>query len=117
MKTVIKQLAEFIERMKQGKFPQNAWLEDSKMKVYVRHGHHCIEGEMRETLDIANVEVSEKHQGKGLYKKFVEAAHEMNPWGITFHENTLNARLADHHRRSGKIETGNEYCPCFYRKK
>jgi len=115
MKTVIEQLEEFIERMKQGKFPCNAWLEDRNMKVYVRHGRHVINGEMRETMDLANVEVT--HKGKGRYKKFMEAAHEMNPWDGTYHENTLNSRLADHHRRTGKIECGDPDCPCFYRAK
>lgn len=92
--TVIEQLAEFIKDSKI-KLMNNQWLQDDVMKVYVRKGRHMVyPGKLSVTLDIASVEVDEDKQGQGYWTEFLDKAHEMNPWEVTYVENILNPILS-----------------------
>lgn len=98
MKTVIEQLADFIDALEnktpENYAPANLWLQDDVMKVYVRKGRHIISsGKISTTLDVANVEVDEAKQGQGYWTKFISEAHKLNPWEATFIELVHNPIL------------------------
>jgi hypothetical protein len=107
--TVLEQLAEFVADA-EGKLAQSKWLEDNKMRVYVRRGFHNLDGKPRICLDIANVTVFEEQQG--TWTEFAAKAHEMNPWDCTFVECVHNEHLASWLLRSGFTPT--EAMESFY---
>lgn len=47
---------------------RNAWLETSDIKLYVRKGHHLIDGKLCQTFDVASVEVVENKRGCGIFR-------------------------------------------------
>jgi len=103
-KPVIEQLKDFIE-MAKGRINANQWLEDDMMKVYVRKSSRLVSGQRMNTLDIANIDVTEPGHGTG--GKFFEQAHEMNPWLATYFESVLNNRLGRYLLKHGyKIDPG-----------
>ena len=100
MKTVLDQLADFIEESRD-RLTCNQWISDDDMKVYIRKGRHMLyPGRSSLTLDIASVEVQEEKRGKGLWTAFLGKAHEMNPREATYiecvHNPILQASLIKH---------------------
>ena len=49
----------------------NAWLHTDHMEIYIRKGRHLINGKIKLTLDVANVQVEEAHQGKGIFRNYL----------------------------------------------
>ena len=101
--TVLEKLRKFIDERKDAGYVFPMWLDDDDMKVYVRKGSHILQvgGKIRATLDIANVTVDEDKRGKGIFSKFLEQAHEMNPWDATYVECVHNKDLAVFLLKSG----------------
>ena len=97
---ISKRLEEFIKNS-QDKRMNNVWIDDENMKAYVRKSYHLIEGKMTPTLDIASIAVDEEKQKQGFCSRFLEDAHEKNPWDATFVECVLNPDLASHLLRNG----------------
>jgi N-acetylglutamate synthase-like GNAT family acetyltransferase len=74
----------------------NEWLKSEKMDVYVRKGHHLIDGEIRSCFDVANISVPEKLRGHGIFTKWLEQVEKkILPFGIeyVFVESILELRL------------------------
>lgn len=95
-----KELEKFIDES-ENKRIRNKWIDDENMKVYVRKGYRLINKKMVQTLDIASIAVDEDKRRMGFCSKFLEEAHELNPWDATFVECVLNQNLACHLLRNG----------------
>lgn len=72
METAKKELDKFI---KSG--ARNEWLYGDVMHIYVRNSYRFISNEsnhsFEECLDLANIQVDDEHQGKGVFTSFLEA--------------------------------------------
>ena len=66
------------------------WLETAAMRVYMRKTRRLLAGLMRNSLDIAAIEIAEEQQGKGLFSAFMEKAHTLNPYEVTYLEHAHN---------------------------
>jgi hypothetical protein len=113
---VIAQLAAFIDDMKGRKYPNNLWLTDERMEVYVRHSRRSLPyNDDRLTfkcLDVANVTVH--NQGQGIFSQhFLPQAVTLNPWDAIYAENILTNRFADFFRKLGWTEIPG-LTPCFF---
>lgn len=104
-------------------FPNNAWLEDETMEVYVRRTKRSLPvasvNTAVDTLDIASVEVREGLRGQGRWRGFVAAAAvQARAHGVSMvHvENVLVPQFADWFRKNAWIETKHtlEGTPSFY---
>lgn len=108
----------------------NAWLKVETMKVYVRKAGHLIDGNVIDTLDIANVDQLEKQRGKGKFRqlvidltKLLESKPDLRKQikGI-YVESVLNDRLAASLpsmgfkpvTHSSSKWTKDHVAPCFY---
>lgn len=94
---------------------RNAWIKEPNLKVYVRKGHHAINGAMASTFDIGSVMV-EKQKGRGTFWRFTEyLQRELDPavFQYLYVESVLNERLADSLRTHGWIEIPESAPPCF----
>lgn len=113
--SVIEQLTRFLEENKDG-FLAREWLSDDAMQVYVRKGRRSLKPDvMSTTLDIANVTVAEGKQNQGLWTEFLEKAHEINPWEVTYVECVHNPYLVAQLGRMGwYIYPPNQYAESFY---
>lgn len=45
----------------------NKWIGDNNLQIYVRKAFHTFCGEVIETIDIANIQQTEKSKGKGYF--------------------------------------------------
>lgn len=95
-----------------------AWFKDSDMKVYVRVGRRMIEGSIRETIDIATIEVFKP--GQGTFTRFLEQVEELaaaGPIHTIYVENVLESRFAEFFRKRGySVSPYAGETPCFYRR-
>ena len=97
---------------------RNVWITTKRLSVYVRKGHHYINGKMNDTLDIANISVNKKYMGKGIGMKFVNEAHEIHQYSLTYIENVLNPSFDEKLRKGGwTIITGNIEPFCYFKSK
>ena len=81
------------------RFTANEWLYTDEMMLYVRKGHHYLEGCRCVTLDMASFEVYNK--GQGIFTAFLQEAHAKNKWDATFIECVHNPRLRRKLERHG----------------
>lgn len=92
--TIIEQLKEFIE-IAESKYSHNSWIQDDKIKVYLRKGRHVVHPHiLATTLDIGAVEVDEKFQKQGIWTNFLNQAITLNPWEGVYIECVHNLDLA-----------------------
>lgn len=85
---------------------RNGWLSRGRLKVYVRAGHHVIDGAITKCLDIANVVALP--QGKGQFTDFInwiESDFIPRTGGVIYVENVLNERLRGFLLRRGYTKT------------
>lgn len=72
METAKKELDKFISSVN-----RNKWLYGDVMHIYVRKGFRFISDDcnnsFEECLDLANIQVEDEHQGKGIFTSFLEA--------------------------------------------
>jgi GNAT superfamily N-acetyltransferase len=104
---ITQQLLDFIEKAENGNI-RSLWIGNNTISVYVRKGYHRIinkqgQEKIEQTLDIAAVEVDEKMRGQGLFTKFLEEAHKINPWKATYVECVHNRDLALFLLRNGYV--------------
>jgi hypothetical protein len=112
-KNCLEQLIDFFKSNQ-----RNKWLEDKDMKVYVRKSKRLLpkEKNLIETLDIATIEAIKP--GKGHGTKFIKAAHEINPFQMTFIENVLTPRFVRWFEKDGWTMFPSEnMVPCFIKLK
>ena len=108
-----KQLKLFVQS-----FSRNQWLRDDCMRVYVRKGlHHLNDGKSHSTLDIASIEILPECRGNGIFKSFLSAAHQLNPFDYVYIECVSNPMMKNYLDRSGWTrvkELKIDYC--YYKK-
>ncbi len=109
------ELAAFIESAQNQKAAR-AWLENPDIKVYVRKSQRLIEGKMVTALDISNATVPEDRRGQGVFTRFLNMAHDINPWDATYVENAQEDRFANYFWRRD-WELYNDFSRSFYKKK
>mgnify|MGYP001591645878 FL=1 len=93
---------------------RNVWITTKKLSVYVRKGHHYINGKIHDTLDIANISVNKKYGGKGIGMQFINEAHETHPYSFTYIENVLNPSFDEKLRKGGWIVIPSNIEPFCY---
>jgi GNAT superfamily N-acetyltransferase len=107
-----------IEAFLKSSYP-SLWLEDSKMHVYVRKGHHALEdNHIQRTFDIANITVFEGLRGQGVFSgwlEYVETVVRNAGYAYIYVENIMEDGLAGF-----LVRKGYEHRPgvdtCLYRK-
>lgn len=104
--TCLEQLRKFIAQA--GLRHRSLWLGDETLEVYVRYSKRGLNGELVEALDIATITATPTGQGIGT--RFITAAHELNPWPMTFVENSLNEHLTAWLERNGWLPHTTPYC-------
>lgn len=98
---------------------RNIWIVEKHISVYVRRGVHYINEELKKCFDIANIEVDEDYQGKGIFTKFLgrveQAAKERNL--VVYIENILEPRLVGFFERRGYARDPRaiDLLPCFFK--
>lgn len=101
---------------------RNAWIAEKHMKVYVRRSMRLINvgEEMSPCLDLATVEVSEKHRGKGILTAFLKRfeAEAKNQKRAVYIESILNPRLYDYLLENGytRVPLSSDISPCVFKK-
>jgi N-acetylglutamate synthase-like GNAT family acetyltransferase len=111
-KSMINILKEYFDRMKDKSYLTNEWLNNGEMKIYVRKSVRCIDSRKLIAFDIVSVEV--RNKGKGYFTKFLNEAHNLNPWNITYIENVFFTRFQRFFEKNGYIKIGN-LIPCYYK--
>lgn len=71
--TILNQVDEFMT----SSLPSR-WLGDEHIAVYVRKGHHLINGEMINTFDVANIVQDPEHCSKGYFKAFMQKVESLD---------------------------------------
>lgn len=78
METALEHLKHFVKSKK-----RNEWLYGDVMHIYVRMSHRFISdgdnSKFEECLDLANIQVDDEHQGKGVFTSFLKRVIEMYP--------------------------------------
>jgi GNAT superfamily N-acetyltransferase len=100
---------------------RNQWLYFRNMSVYLCKSNRMLGGQVRCVIDIANVTVSEDHQGQGVFKKFLLALTEeanIRMFNGLYVENVLTTHFSQYFERQGwscttpQIDPLNP--PCYY---
>lgn len=112
MDSCLYQILKFLEKP----LPRNKWIYDDEMKIYVRLSKRAFPGaiELKETLDLASIEVD--IQGKGVFTKLLDGLE--NQVKIQMYvENVLTSKFANFFiRRDGwHLILPDTISPCFYR--
>ena len=95
---------------------RNKWIYAAPFQIYLRKALHLINGERVTCLDLANITITERQRGKGLFKKLLVRLIEINPYKYIFVEGVMNKRIEAHLLRRGdfvKINHG-DYPDDFY---
>lgn len=105
--SVIAQLAAFITSVQKNSYPNNKWLADDRMEVYVRYARRRLpfNGDHMtfKCLDIGNATIF--NTGLGIFStQFLPQAIKLNPWDAVYVENVLTDRFANYFRRLGWTE-------------
>ncbi len=106
---IYKMLENYFNEMKDKIYLTNRWLETKKIKVYVRRSQRLINGSQFTCFDIANINVKESQRGKGIFTEFLNKAHEMNPWEVTYIENVNDERFRKFFEKQGFIRSDINY--------
>lgn len=93
----------------------NQWLRFPTGDVYVRKGFHKINGQITNTLDIANISIKQQFRGKGIGTTIFESFHQNNPFPMTFVESVINERLEQWLERNQWLSVEWSNPPCFYK--
>jgi GNAT superfamily N-acetyltransferase len=91
----------------------NEWisLPEFHMKLYYRLTSRYINHVIRDSIDIASVEIDEEFRGKGYFAKFMIAIEKMakNNARVVYVESVLNFELYSSLLANGYKEAGEEY--------
>lgn len=92
---------------------RNTWIRVGGVSIYVRKGHHLIDGEIRDTFDIGNINI--EPMGTGIGTVVIDMIHDLNPYSITFIENILNPRFYEHLKHAGWLDVKGSSPPSLYK--
>ena len=96
---------------------RNQWIYEKFLHAYVRRSQRLLNGKMDFCLDIASVEVDEKHRGKGIFVKFLtkaeQEAKKMNR--KVFVESILNEKLLNFLLNRGYVMCENSNPPSVFK--
>ena len=90
------------------------WLETAAMRVYVRKTRRILAGTMRNSLDIAAIEIAEEQQGNGLFSAFMTNVHTLNPYEVTYLEHAHSPIIAEWCVRHGWVADPGTSPASFY---
>jgi GNAT superfamily N-acetyltransferase len=85
---------------------RNEWLFAKKIHVYVRKGHHIVNGKIQLCFDVATIDVPPQYQRQGVFTKWLAeveaylASHKDAPQ-IVFVESILERNLVPFLARNG----------------
>lgn len=68
----------------------NQYIRDDAMSIYIRKSRRLIDGEMIQFLDLANIQIEDDYQNKGIYSNLMKKIVEKYPDYNIFIENILN---------------------------
>jgi hypothetical protein len=98
---------------------RNSWLESKLLRVYVRKGFHSIDGQIRTTFDVANVEVPWKLQGRGIFTRWLQSVEvyvtTYTTLDCVFVESILETNLIPFLTRKGYIPVKGSNPPSMYK--
>ena len=99
---------------------KKSWISDEFMKVYVRKSGVYLKepfGEFKlySSLDIATIEVDLEFQRLGKCSEFLQIAHKLNPFQVTYIENVYDQFLIEHLIKQGYVNAFLHNC--FYKPK
>lgn len=108
-------LLDKIETEIQTKTRFHHWFEIKSMQVYLRMTQRSLEGKIRPTFDIANIEVREPYQRQGIFSEFLIGMELLaGKYGKAIYvENVSNPILQRFLIKRGYIQQG-DLLPCFY---
>lgn len=95
----------------------NEWVKIPRLRlqVYLRRSLRPIEGQIRQTLEVATIQVQERYRRKGFARTFYgEVEAEASKRGLTvFAENSTLPFMQARHQKAGYLPY--EFAPdCFY---
>ena len=92
------------------------WMSLRFIDVFVRKGHHLIDGKVARCFDIANVNAREK--GEGHFTRLLEHLENVKiEFDYLYVESILNERLEEFfNRRSGWVRIPGENVNFYFRK-
>lgn len=93
----------------------NAYVDEPGWRfIYMRKARRMLDGQQRDTIDLANFEVLER--GKGTLKALIERLRRDYPDHALYVDRVLNDRLANSLPAMGfTLMEGGSYPPSFYR--
>lgn len=98
---------------------RNTWIYERNIAIYVRRSRRFITGKVTLCLDLASVEVTEKHRGIGIFTSFInrfeQAAKKLNR--TVFVESILEPRLVSflNRREYTNYQLSTDLCPSMYK--
>lgn len=95
----------------------SAWIKYGPFELYVRKGHHIVEGQVRKTFDLANFSnTKRKERGKGLFRAFIKElpAHLKGQFDVIYVESVQNPQLEKSLPSMGFKLAQPLYPPSFY---
>lgn len=111
MKQLLIQMREIFARGRD--YRCNVWIGSKHAEIYVRRTQRYIDGGFKQTLDLANVQIAPKYQGKGWFTKIVNICLQEAPVDYIYIESVMTERFAAYLRRMGWKERAPE-STCFY---
>jgi hypothetical protein len=93
-----------------------AWITHGVVRVYLRRFFRHIEGEVREVIDLANVEVNRHKRGQGVFTAFLDELEAKLPVEWLYIENAHDGRFSEFFLRKGFTRDTRYEEPCFYKK-
>lgn len=114
------EMLEFIKCHHSSMFPRSVWFKTEEMAVYLRAGPFVYrDGQRYNAIGIANVQVNQKQQRKGVFTSFlaelIKTANELEYSVVTVeqvHNTNLHALL----ERNGFVRRPNEGSDITYEK-
>lgn len=95
-----------------------AWIKSKHIEIYVRRGYHSVGLTCEHTFDIASVNIPEKHQARGVFTRWHDAALAVakeSGFRFVYVENAFNPILHDFCRKRGYTQVPHSYPLCFYK--
>lgn len=117
MKGLLKEIREFIEAPPKSRFGRRQHFSNDDLAAYLRVTERVLQGEVKPSIDIASIEVTESQQRKGVFSLFLKHIESCaDATGRTVYiESILNPDLSAHLKRRGYEFTGDSLAPNAFR--
>lgn len=92
---------------------RNEWLDDGKVKIYIRKSKRFINSTVVDVLDLATIEIKRNLQKKGLFKEIINYLHQVNPFDWLMIENAHNPIVSNYCIKREFVEIPN-YPICYF---